>query len=262
MQVTQLRRLVKTHCHDYQQSSIQIYKKDCLQLLKPKIDDWFRTLLENNEISNETERTQAMELMRSKYLNMQEWASHSWRWRVWNQPAEPSDPHNDQPTRGKQLRKQLYDYFLEHHAYPKYTRTNRQNWQGLNNSEKFLILTNRRMRARYLRLCKETCLSQSDKTFLEDVKSLPCWTHTHPGSEPYVPGASIGNETALAQWGDSMEVACQICVCFVDKNLHAYLILKNIADRNMRTIVNIASVVSTLPEKMVGLHYVCRPSGQ
>ena len=229
LELRELRKLLKVHNVDITTSRQEkIFKKDCLNLLKPQIDKHFQNLVDQQKIFQETDRANAMELMNKTFVNMDDYDACTWQCRSWTKSSNPRQPHSDQPTRGKQLCKQLLDYFLHNHCYPKYTRASRQRWSQLDKAERYLIWANRLMRIRYLKLNRDQNRTPHDIAFLDDVKKLPCWIHTHPGCEPYVPGTKIGNNSVLAEWGSTMEIAfpdmCLLCgtkfACAIDLEKH------------------------------------------
>ena len=191
----------------------EFLKGECLRMLKPKIEIWFDELLASNKISHNTNRATAVEILKEQFLQAAEPKTYLWQWRAWNKAPEKDEPHSDQKTRGKQLCKQLLEYYAKNHCYPEYSRVVRENWAQQTHSDKALIATNRRMRTRYIKLQREKNLTTNDLSFLDDVQSLPCWTHKHPGSETYVPGVAIGDENSLHCFADSMAICCpDVCL--------------------------------------------------
>ena len=210
---TKLKRLVKIHCHSKRDTAQELHKKDCLSILRPEIDVYFQKLVAEEKISKETDRTTAMDLMHKTFLDTGAFESYCLQWSSWTKAPNKTEPHTDQPTRGKQICRQLLEYFEEHHCYPKYTRASRKTWSEFSKNDKMLIDKNRRMRARFLKLQREKNLTPNDSAFLDDVKQLPSWIHNHPGCERYVPGVEIGKNTKLAEWGNTMEIACpEMCL--------------------------------------------------
>ena len=73
LELRELRRLLKVHNVDITTSRQEkIFKKDCLNLLKPQIDKHFQILVDQQKICQETDRANAMELMHKTFVNMDE----------------------------------------------------------------------------------------------------------------------------------------------------------------------------------------------